>query len=47
MGLGEKEDIYQLGLILLEVITGKSAESNSELDALRAKVTRILRYELN
>ncbi|CAL9081540.1 unnamed protein product [Musa textilis] len=39
---GEKEDIYQLGLILLEVITGKSAGSKNELDSLRHKLQKIL-----
>ncbi|CAL9159151.1 unnamed protein product [Musa hybrid cultivar] len=39
---GEKEDIYQLGLILLEIITGKSTGSRSELDSLRAKLQKIL-----
>lgn len=45
--LGEKEDIYQFGLILLEVITGKPPGSNVQLDSLRAKVNRILLYHLN
>lgn len=35
---GEREDIYQLGLILLETITGKSVESQEELDVLRVQV---------
>ncbi|CAL9202449.1 unnamed protein product [Musa hybrid cultivar] len=39
---GEKEDIYQLGLILLEVIAGKSAGSKYELDSLRHKLQKIL-----
>lgn len=35
---GDKEDIYQLGLIILEVITGKSvaAEAEGELESLKA-----------
>ncbi|KAJ8505686.1 hypothetical protein OPV22_006572 [Ensete ventricosum] len=39
---GEKEDIYQLGLIILEVIAGKSMGSKNELDSLRAKLQKIL-----
>ncbi|XP_010915091.1 probable LRR receptor-like serine/threonine-protein kinase At1g14390 isoform X1 [Elaeis guineensis] len=39
---GEKEDIYQLGLILLEIITGKPAESQSELDSLKVQLQKSL-----
>lgn len=35
---GEKDDIYQLGLILLEIITGKPAGSKSGVDFLRSQV---------
>lgn len=35
---GDKEDIYQIGLILLEVITGKPTESQSQLESLKAQV---------
>lgn len=35
---GEKQDIYQFGLILLEVITGKPTESQSQLESLKAQV---------
>lgn len=38
LGHGEKEDIYQLGVVLLEIITGKPAGSQSELDSLRVQV---------
>ncbi|XP_042432875.1 probable purple acid phosphatase 20 [Zingiber officinale] len=34
----EKEDIFQFGLILLEIVTGKLPGSNTQLDYLRAKV---------
>lgn len=44
---GEKEDIYQFGLILLEIVTGKPPGSDTQLDSLRAKVHKILLYELN
>lgn len=37
---GEKEDVYQLGLILLEVITGKPPESQGGLDAMRAELLK-------
>ncbi|WOK93905.1 hypothetical protein Cni_G02606 [Canna indica] len=39
---GEKEDIYQLGLILLEIITGKPIGNKSDLDSLRAKLENSL-----
>nr|CAD1843076.1 unnamed protein product [Ananas comosus var. bracteatus] len=39
---GEREDIYQLGLILLETITGKSVESQEELDVLRVQLQKSL-----
>uniref|UniRef100_A0A6V7QQH2 Protein kinase domain-containing protein n=1 Tax=Ananas comosus var. bracteatus TaxID=296719 RepID=A0A6V7QQH2_ANACO len=39
---GEKEDIYQLGIILLEVITGKFAGSQSKLDAEIAQLRKSL-----
>lgn len=35
---GDKDDIYQFGQILLEVITGKPTVSQSELESLRAQV---------
>ena len=35
---GDKQDIYQFGLILLEVITGKPTDSQSELESLKAQV---------
>jgi len=34
----EKEDIYQLGVILLEVITGKQITSSSEIEELKEEV---------
>lgn len=37
---GEKEDIFQLGLILLEVITGKPPGSHGELDAVGAQLLK-------
>ncbi|XP_020232054.1 probable LRR receptor-like serine/threonine-protein kinase At1g14390 [Cajanus cajan] len=36
----EKEDIYQLGVILLEVITGKQIESSSEIEELKDELER-------
>ncbi|KAG6481312.1 probable LRR receptor-like serine/threonine-protein kinase At1g14390 [Zingiber officinale] len=39
---GEKEDIYQFGLILLEIVTGKPPGSNAQLDSLRAKLEKSL-----
>ncbi|KAJ4789169.1 protein kinase family protein [Rhynchospora pubera] len=33
---GQKEDIYQLGLILLEVLTGKPAQSKTQLDSVKS-----------
>lgn len=36
----EKEDIYQLGLILLQVITGKLITSTSEMDELKLQLER-------
>ncbi|KAK9277563.1 hypothetical protein L1049_007108 [Liquidambar formosana] len=38
----EKDDIYQLGVILLEVITGKQVKSMSELDELKLQLERSL-----
>lgn len=35
----EKEDIYQLGVILLEVITGKQITSSSEIEELKEEVS--------
>ncbi|KAG8094621.1 hypothetical protein GUJ93_ZPchr0012g18827 [Zizania palustris] len=35
---GDEDDIYQFGLILLEVITGKPTDSHQELDSLKAQV---------
>lgn len=35
---GDKQDIYQFGLILLEVITGKPTDSQSELESLKAQL---------
>lgn len=37
----EKEDIYRLGVILVEVITGRPIDSRSELDDLKFQVTAI------
>ncbi|KAK8939589.1 putative LRR receptor-like serine/threonine-protein kinase [Platanthera guangdongensis] len=39
---GEKEDILQLGLILLEVITGKSLGTQREFDALKVQLQKSL-----
>ncbi|KAE8729978.1 hypothetical protein F3Y22_tig00003041pilonHSYRG00402 [Hibiscus syriacus] len=39
---GEKEDIYQLGILLLQVITGKLATFTSELNALKHKLEESL-----
>ncbi|XP_054823241.1 probable LRR receptor-like serine/threonine-protein kinase At1g14390 [Prosopis cineraria] len=36
----EKEDIYQLGVILLEVITGKRLSSSSEIEDLKDELER-------
>ncbi|RDX90542.1 putative LRR receptor-like serine/threonine-protein kinase, partial [Mucuna pruriens] len=36
----EKEDIYQLGVILLEVITGKQIASSSEIEDLKDELER-------
>ncbi|CAK7356218.1 unnamed protein product [Dovyalis caffra] len=38
----EKEDVYQLGVILLQVITGKLVTSNRELDELRIQFEKAL-----
>jgi len=35
----EKEDIYQLGVILLEVITGRQISSSSEVEQLKDEVS--------
>ncbi|CAL9102033.1 unnamed protein product [Musa textilis] len=39
---GEKEDIYQLGLILLEIITGKPTGSKNEVDSLISLIQKTL-----
>ncbi|AQL04385.1 Leucine-rich repeat protein kinase family protein [Zea mays] len=39
---GDKEDIYQIGLILLEVITGKPTESQRQLESLKAQLSEAL-----
>ncbi|WVZ79595.1 hypothetical protein U9M48_027159 [Paspalum notatum var. saurae] len=39
---GDKEDIYQFGLILLEVITGKPTDSQSGLESLKAQLSEAL-----
>ncbi|XVE91440.1 hypothetical protein REPUB_Repub01dG0009900 [Reevesia pubescens] len=39
---GEKEDIYQLGILLLQVITGKLATFTSELDELKLQLEKSL-----
>ncbi|XP_047074170.1 probable LRR receptor-like serine/threonine-protein kinase At1g14390 [Lolium rigidum] len=39
---GDKDDIYQFGLILLEVITGKSTESRRDLESLKAQLSEAL-----
>ncbi|KAK3134000.1 hypothetical protein QOZ80_6AG0543760 [Eleusine coracana subsp. coracana] len=39
---GEKQDIYQFGLILLEVITGKTTESQRQLESLKAQIRETL-----
>lgn len=36
---GERDDIYQLGVILLEIITGKQVTKESEMDELKLQVT--------
>ena len=36
---GEKEDIYQIGLILIELITGKPAAGKEKLSALKSRVS--------
>ncbi|KAL4278154.1 hypothetical protein GQ457_03G012100 [Hibiscus cannabinus] len=41
-GSGEKEDIYQLGILLLQVITGKPATFTSELDELKHQLEKSL-----
>lgn len=38
MDEAEKEDIYQLGVILLEVITGKRITSANEIEELKDEV---------
>jgi len=42
---GDKQDIYQIGLILLEVITGKPTESQSQLESLKAQVKLKLHFQ--
>ncbi|XP_062179015.1 probable LRR receptor-like serine/threonine-protein kinase At1g14390 [Phragmites australis] len=39
---GDKQDIYQFGLILLEVITGKPTESQSQLESLKILLSEVL-----
>ncbi|KAF7096866.1 hypothetical protein CFC21_098755 [Triticum aestivum] len=39
---GDRDDIYQFGQILLEVITGKPTASQSELESLRAQLSEAL-----
>lgn len=39
----EKEDIYQFGVILLEVITGKSISSVNEVEELKDEVHVIVK----
>ncbi|KAM0893273.1 hypothetical protein ACQ4PT_025228 [Festuca glaucescens] len=39
---GDRDDIYQFGLILLEVITGKSTESRRDLESLKAQLSEAL-----
>ncbi|KAI4971729.1 hypothetical protein ZWY2020_002643 [Hordeum vulgare] len=39
---GGRDDIYQFGQILLEVITGKPSASRSELESLRAQLSEAL-----
>lgn len=34
----EKEDIYQFGVILIELITGKQIASSSEVEELKCEV---------
>lgn len=40
----EKDDIYQLGMILLEVITGKRVNSERELGELKLQVFKFYPY---
>jgi hypothetical protein len=42
---GQKEDIYGLGLILLEVITGKPAQSKNQLDSVKSALEKVLNIE--
>jgi hypothetical protein len=39
---GQKADIYQLGLLLLEVITGKPAQSKNQLDFIKSLVSSFI-----
>lgn len=43
---GDKDDIYQFGLILLEVITGKPIDSQSDLEFLKAQLSNVLTEDL-
>ncbi|MQL75558.1 hypothetical protein Taro_007962 [Colocasia esculenta] len=42
---GEKEDVYQLGGVLLEIITGKPVATRHEVEALRIQLEESLREE--
>ncbi|XP_062229100.1 probable LRR receptor-like serine/threonine-protein kinase At1g14390 [Phragmites australis] len=44
---GDKEDIYQFGLILLEVITGKPTKSQSQLQSLKTQLSEVLNEDLD
>ncbi|GAB2214088.1 hypothetical protein Droror1_Dr00018424 [Drosera rotundifolia] len=39
---GEKDDIHQLGIILLEILTGKQPQSHSEQDELKLELEKSL-----
>uniref|UniRef100_A0A0D9WRM5 non-specific serine/threonine protein kinase n=1 Tax=Leersia perrieri TaxID=77586 RepID=A0A0D9WRM5_9ORYZ len=39
---GDKDDIYQFGLILLEVITGRPTESQADLDSLKTQLSEAI-----
>ncbi|CAA6660873.1 unnamed protein product [Spirodela intermedia] len=42
---GEKEDIYQLGIILLEIVTGKPATKKKELATVKVQLEKALAEE--